>query len=176
LIKGLPFQQSPLQEEIDVDTALGLEAEMKNINPSITLQSIGTSVHPSYVIEALMKALQISFDLPAYAPPEWLSLNRKRPNNEKEFPKGWVIRQLINGISPIVVRLFGRTVRLASKWDCHVQFNLVQIPDGPSVNYGVTTDPYMSPRNDSTDEDSYSSQEDSKSTRQSKKQKLSVVT
>jgi len=65
------------------------------------------------IVEGLMSVLGISF-LSYHAPnnQEWVYHNRKRPDNTKEYPKGWIVQVLKTKLESKLPIMFGSNAKL----------------------------------------------------------------
>jgi len=136
-VRGLPYpkDRAKTMEFLELPVVEWVRSIVKEVNPSIHIRSEywnNNEVPISEVVDALLRVLQINLELPASAAQEWISRNRKRPDNSQEYPKGWIIRRTLATLEGKEKIMFGREIVLHQKWVESAKNSVYLVPKGAS--------------------------------------------
>jgi len=148
-VRGLPYpkDRAKTMEFLDPPIVEWVESMIQGVNADIHIRSEywNTEVPTCEVVDALLRVLQIHLELPASAAQEWISRNRKRPDNSQEYPKGWIIRRILSTLEGKQKIMFGRNLILHKKWIQSEKISANLVPQGTSPCPAKPNEEYHSP-------------------------------
>jgi len=128
LIHGLPYHKNihsdKLKQMVPKDVVNHIQKLVIGIDQPFPLNTLTTSS----VINAFFCALGIDIFLPCYADQELQNKHRNQPLGMQQYPKGWIIRTILQYLGGKDMIMFGRKVELHQSWQLDVKLSYNVIP------------------------------------------------